>query len=184
MLLRLQMQSPLQVALDNIRENWAWCAIHEGGISPLQLDSTTHMSRILHLFSSKPMSSGLSPVRLPLRRDTELLLPPWPVHLLQQPQVCSAFEWVHWLHSIRQGLMTASPLLSWPIWESFTTSGVLHHWLLLPYPYPLLLCHPFLLHINLLPVRYQQLDCRMNILLVHETLAPFPLMVFKFPGWT
>ncbi len=156
MLLRLQMQSLLWVALDNTRENGAWCAIHEGRIPPLQLDSMTHMSRILHLFFSKPMSSGLSLVRLPLRWDTGVLLPPWPFHLLQQPQVCSALKWVHWLHSIRQGPMIASPLLSWPIQESFTTSGVLHHWLLLQFPYPLLLCHPFLLHSNLLAVRYQQ----------------------------
>jgi hypothetical protein len=32
------------------------------------------------------------------------------------------------------------------------------------------------LHINHLLVRYQQLDCRMDVLLVHETLAPLPLV--------
>jgi hypothetical protein len=128
------------------------------------------MPRILLCFLYlPPISSRLSLVRAPLRRDAELLLLPWPFHLLQQPQVCSAFEWVHRLHSIRQGPMTASSLCSWPILREFSTSRVLHHWLLLQYSHPLLLCHSFLLHINLLPVKYLQLDCRIDILLVHET---------------
>ena len=35
---------------------------------------------------------------------------------------------------------------------------------------------PFLVAYQSLPVKYPQLDCRMDILLVHETLAPLPLI--------
>ncbi len=112
-------------------------------------DSMTPSSRIiLHLPFLSLISSGLSPVRLPLRRDAGLLLPLWPFQLLQQPLVCSALELVHWLHSLRQGPMTTSTYFSWLIWESFQLA-VLHHWLLHLYLYLLLLCHPFLVHINL-----------------------------------
>ncbi len=90
---------------------------------PIPQDSMTPSSRIiLHLPFLPLISSGLSPVRLPLGRDARLLLLPWPFQLLQQPLVCSALELVHWLHSLhslRQGPMTASTCFSWLIWESF-----------------------------------------------------------------
>jgi hypothetical protein len=90
-------QSPLPVALENIRASGTWCASLVGGIPPILQDSTTPMPRILLCFLYlPPISSGLSLERAPLRRDAELLLPPWPFYLLCQPPVCSALEWVHW----------------------------------------------------------------------------------------
>ncbi len=113
-MLRLSMQSPLLVALENIRASGAWCVNLAGGIPLAPPGFRTPMSRILLCFLYlPPISSGLSPVRAPLRRDAVLLLPLWPFHLLRQPPACSALEWVHWLHSFRQGPMIASFCLPW-----------------------------------------------------------------------
>ncbi len=82
-MLRLSMQSPLLVALENIRASGAWCVNLAGGIPPTPPGSTTPLLRILLCFLYlPPISSGVSLVRAPLRRDTGLLLLPWPFHLL------------------------------------------------------------------------------------------------------
>ena len=46
-----------------------------------------------------PYSSGLCLVRAPLIGDAGIFLPLWPFHLLRQ-LLCSALEWVHWLHNM------------------------------------------------------------------------------------
>ena len=46
-----------------------------------------------------PYSSGLCLVRAPLIGDSGIYLPPWPFHLLRQ-LLCSALEWVRWLHNM------------------------------------------------------------------------------------
>jgi hypothetical protein len=95
-MLRLSMQSPLLVALENIRASGAICVNFAGGIPPTPPGSTTLMSRILLCFLYlPPISSGLSPVAAPLRRDVGLLLLPWPFHLLCQLPACQLLEWVN-----------------------------------------------------------------------------------------
>ncbi len=65
--------------------------------------NTTHTTGFHDSYAKDPALFSLpathlfwtDPLRSPLRRDVELLLPPWPFHLLHQPPVCSALKWVH-----------------------------------------------------------------------------------------
>ena len=55
------------------------------------------MRNALSFLFLPPYSSGLYLVRAPLLWDAGTLLPLWlrPFHLLQQPLLCSALDWVH-----------------------------------------------------------------------------------------
>ncbi len=143
---------------------------------PIPQESTTPSSRIILLLPFlPPISSGLSPVRLSLRRDAGLLLLPWPFQLLQQPLVCSALELVHWLHSLRQGPMTASTCFSWLIWESFQLVvcciiGCCCNIFICFYSVTLSWC------ISISAGQVPTVGLQDDVLLVHVTLAPLPLI--------
>ncbi len=115
---------------------------------PIPQDSMTPSSRIiLHLpflplifsqSSKTPSEKGCrasaSAVAIPTVATATSLLSSWIGPLIAQFKTGSNdSQYLFFLADLRE----------------FSTSGVLHHWLLLQYLYLLLLCHPFLVHINL-----------------------------------